>query len=176
MKTIRAATIAVALLAGSNSWAQNPPTDPQIAHIVDTAHEQDIDGGKYARKHATSKDVKQFAQMMVDDHERMQKEGKALTKKLNIKLDSNDTSDQLKSDGKASMAKLKKLKDAEFDRAYMEHEVNFHQHVLDALDKTLIPNAKNPELKAELEKARPVISGHLDRAKQLQSTLGKPNG
>lgn len=176
MKLFRTTALAVALFAGSTCWAQTPPTDPQIAHIVDTAHELDIDGGKLARKQAHSKEVKQFAQMMVDDHQRLQKESKALAKRLKIKPDDNDTSDQLKSDGKASMAKLKKLEGAEFDRAYMEHEVDFHQHVLDALDKTLIPNAKNGELKASLEKARPIISGHLDHAKQLQSNLGKPRG
>jgi putative membrane protein len=49
----------------------------------------------------------------------------------------------------------------------------WHQTVLDALDKTLIPSAKNDELKALLVKVRPAFVAHLDHAKHLQSTLKK---
>jgi putative membrane protein len=50
--------------------------------------------------------------------------------------------------------------------------VAYHQNALDALDKTLIPSAQNAELKALLEKTRPVVAAHLDRAKKVQSELG----
>jgi len=39
--------------------------------------------------------------------------------------------------------------------AYIDHEVAYHTAVLDAVDKTLIPGAKNEELKALLVKVRP---------------------
>jgi putative membrane protein len=71
------------------------------------------------------------------------------------------------------VASLKTLKGAAFDKAYIDHEVAYHQQVLDALDKTLIPNAQNAELKALLVKVRPAFVAHLDHAKQLQSSLGK---
>lgn len=51
-------------------------------------------------------------------------------------------------------------------------EVTFHQTVLDALDKTLIPNAQNAGLEALLEQVRPHIAGHLERARPIQSTIG----
>ena len=47
--------------------------------------------------------------------------------------------------------------------------------MLDAVDKTLIPNAKNAELKALLVKVRPAFVAHLEHAKQLQASLGKKN-
>jgi putative membrane protein len=68
---------------------------------------------------------------------------------------------------------LKQLTGAAFDKAYVDHEVAYHQQVLDAVDKTLIPNAKNDELKALLIKVRPAFIAHLEHAKQLQSTLGR---
>jgi putative membrane protein len=49
--------------------------------------------------------------------------------------------------------------------------VAYHQQVLDAIDKTLIPGARNGELKALLEKVRPAIAGHLQHAKTLQASL-----
>jgi putative membrane protein len=45
--------------------------------------------------------------------------------------------------------------------------------VIDAVDKTLLPNAKNAELKALIEKVRPAFVAHLDHAKQLQGELAK---
>jgi putative membrane protein len=51
--------------------------------------------------------------------------------------------------------------------------VTYHQDVIDALDKTLIPNAKNPELKALLVNVRPAFVGHLEHAKRVQAKLGK---
>jgi putative membrane protein len=43
--------------------------------------------------------------------------------------------------------------------------------VLGAVDKTLIPNAKNAELKSLLESARPIFESHLNHAKEVQSSL-----
>ena len=44
------------------------PTDPQIAAIVVTANQVDIDAGKLAMSKAQSDDVKAFAQLMITDH------------------------------------------------------------------------------------------------------------
>ena len=44
---------------------------------------------------------------------------------------------------------------------------------VDAVDKTLIPGAKNAELKALLVKVRPAFVAHLEHARHLQMTLGK---
>ena len=67
----------------------------------------------------------------------------------------------------------RRLKGAAFDKAYIDNEVAYHQAVLDALDKTLIPSAKNEELKALLVKVRPAFVAHLEHAKKIQSSLGK---
>jgi|SRR5882672_8091589 len=63
--------------------------------------------------------------------------------------------------------------DAEAEDAYVDHEVVYHQQVLDAIDKVLIPSAQNAELKGLITKVRPAIAAHLGHAKHLQATLGK---
>ncbi|HET8832227.1 MAG TPA: DUF4142 domain-containing protein, partial [Casimicrobiaceae bacterium] len=72
-----------------------------------------------------------------------------------------------------NVAHLKTLKGAAFDKAYVAHEVVYHQTVIDAMDKTLIPSAQNAELKALLVKVRPAFVAHLDHAKMLQASLNK---
>lgn len=85
----------------------------------------------------------------------------------------NPTSASLKADGKKNLGNLKGLKGAQFDSAYIDNEITYHQAVIDAMDKTLIPNAKNEELKSLLVKVRPAFVAHLEHAKQIQGSLGK---
>jgi putative membrane protein len=163
---------ALALLSAT-AWAQDAaPTDPQIAAIVVTANQVDIDAGKLAQSKSTSKEVKEFAQRMITDHTGVNKSATELVQKLHVKPESNATSKSLQSGGDANLANLKKLTGRAFDKAYVDHEVAYHQSVLDAIDKTLIPSAKNAELKALLVKVRPAFVAHLEHAKHLQSSMG----
>jgi putative membrane protein len=155
------------------SAAAGGPTDPQIAAIVVTANQVDIDAGTLAKSKASSAKVKSFAQLMITDHTAVNKSATDLVTRLHVTPESNATSDSLKDGGDQNIANLKKLSGGAFDRAYIDHEVTYHQAVLDALDKTLIPNASNAELKALLVKTRPAFVAHLEHAKQVQSSLGK---
>ena len=147
--------------------------DAQIAKIVVTANQVDVDAGKLAASKATNPEVKKFAQMMVTDHTGVNKQAVDLATKLGVKPEDNDTAKSLASGGQANLANLKTLKGKEFDKAYVDHEVAYHQAVLDAVDKTLIPGAKNEELKALLVKVRPAFVAHLEHAKMVQSDLSK---
>jgi putative membrane protein len=144
--------------------------DAQIASIVVTANQVDIDAGKLAASRSANREVKAFAQLMITDHTGVNKSATELVAKLKVSPADNPTSQSLKSDGAKNLAHLKTLKGAAFDKAYVDHEVAYHQQVIDALDKTLIPGATNSELKALLVKVRPAFVAHLEHAKRLQST------
>ena len=161
---------AVALAQGKG------PSDPQIAHIVVTANQIDIDAGKIAKSKSKNKEVQAFAQQMITDHGAVNKQAGALAKKLGVKPEDNDTSKSLKKGAQENVANLKKLSGAQFDKAYVDHEVDYHQQVLDAIDKVLVPSAQNAELKGLIEKVRPAIQAHLDHAKHVQADLGKSSG
>lgn len=147
-------------------------SDAEIAAIVVTANQVDIDAGELARTKATNADVKKFAEQMVTDHTGVNKQATELVTKLGVTPKENATSKQLKAGGDENLAKLKKLEGQAFDKAYIDHEVAYHQQVLDALDKTLVPSADNAELKALLVKVRPAFVAHLEHAKKVQSQLG----
>lgn len=164
--------MAAAVLVSASAYAQ-APTDPQIAAIVVTANQVDIDAGKMAASKATNPEVKKFGNQMVTDHMGVNKQAKELVTKLKVTPEDNPTAQSIKKGGDDNLANLKGLKGAEFDKAYIDHEVAYHQQVLDAVDKTLIPSAQNAELKALLTKVRPAFVAHLEHAKHLQSTLTK---
>jgi putative membrane protein len=160
-------------LAAGGAWAQAGPSDAQIAHIVVTANQVDINAGKLAQSKASSKDVKAFGKQMVTDHTGVNKQATALAKKLKVKPEDNATSKSLMSGGEDNLKKLKGLKGKDFDKAYIDHEVAYHQAVLDAIDKTLVPNAKNEELKGLIVKVQPAFVAHLEHAKKIQASLNK---
>jgi putative membrane protein len=162
----------LAFLAASSVSAQTV-TDPQIASIVVTANQVDIDAGKLAASKGTSPDVKKFGQQMVTDHTGVNKQATALVTRLKVTPEDNATSQSLKSGGDKNLATLKGLTGAAFDKAYIDNEVTYHQAVIDAIDKTLIPNAQNADLKALLVKVRPAFVAHMEHAKMIQSSLGK---
>jgi putative membrane protein len=169
---LSAIVIAGLLVAPAASVSAQGVTDPQIASIVVTANQVDIDAGNLAKKQAANAEVKKFADLMVTDHTGVNKSATALVTKLKVTPEDNPTSQSLKSGGDENLKTLKGLKGAAFDKAYVDHEVAYHQAVIDAVDKTLIPGAKNEELKALLVKVRPAFVAHLEHAKHLQSTLG----
>lgn len=147
------------------------PTDPQIAMIAVTADSVDIDAGKLAAEKSSNPKVKEFAQMMVRDHTSVNKKATALVKKLNVTPEESDTSRSLKSDGDKNLEKLRGLSGAEFDKAYIDNEVTYHESVIGAVTNTLIPNTKNAELKKLLQSAGPIFNSHLTHAKEVQSSL-----
>src|SRR3954465_1985076 len=165
--------LSTAILALPLTAYAQTPNDAQIAAIVVTANQVDIDAGKLAESKASNAQVKAFGKQMVTDHTGVNKQATDLVTKLGVKPEDNPTAQSLKSGGADNVKQLTQLKGAAFDKAYVDHEIAYHQQVLDAVDKTLIPSAKNEELKALLVKVRPAFVAHLQHAKQLQTSLGK---
>ena len=153
--------------------AAAPLNDAQIAIIVLTANSIDSAAGVMAKAKGSAKSVKDFAQTMIDDHTAVNKQAVALATKLGVTPEDNDVNRSLRTSADAATASLQGMTGAAFDKAYIDNEVTYHQTVLDALDKTLIPGAQNAELKALLEKARPSYAAHLARAKDIQTSLNK---
>src|SRR2546429_328411 len=129
--------IAVALAASLflvTAYAQGGPSDPQIAGIVVTADQIDIDAGKLAKSHTKNKEVSKFAQLMITDHTAVNKQAGALAKKLGVKPEDSPTSQSLKTRAAQNTKNLQSLKGAGVDNAYVDHELACHQHDLYAID------------------------------------------
>jgi putative membrane protein len=147
------------------------PTDPEIAQIVVIANQVDIDAGRLASSKASSDDVRKFAQLMITDHTGVNRQAQDLVARLKVTPAPSDTSKALKQGGDKNLSALRRLSGTQFDRAYVDHEVAYHQQVIDAIEDTLIPHAQNPELKALLVKVRPAFMAHLAHAQQMQASL-----
>ena len=176
MKSIKFAALAVALACGSGAAMAAGPTDAQIAAIVVTANQVDIDAGKWAQAHTSTPDIKAFAALMVTDHSAVNKSATELAGRLHLVPEDNATAQSLKKGGEDNIAHLTTLSGAALDKAYVDHEVAYHEAVLAALDGTLIPNAGNADLKSLMVKVRPAFVAHLEHARHLQAALVQSGG
>jgi putative membrane protein len=150
-----------------------PLDDPTIVAIFDAANTWDIELGQLALKKSHNADVKTFADMMVRDHSAARKLGRDLAAKLHVTPTPPGKDFALYKDHVDALAKLNAADGAAFDKAYVDHEVWYHQAVIDAVTTTLLPATKNAELKALEVKVAPNFQAHLAAAKALQTKLAK---
>jgi putative membrane protein len=168
---LSAAIAAVSLLGGAAVAEGAKPTDPQIAHIAYTAGVIDVAAARQALTKTSNKDVKEFAENMVRDHEAVNKQALDLVKKLKVTPEDNDTSKSLSKNAAAKLAELAKLKGADFDKAYVANEVAYHKAVDSALETSLIPSASNAELKGLLQTGLKIFQGHEQHAEHVAAEL-----
>jgi len=147
--------------------------DPTIVAIFDAANTWDINLAHIALKKSSNKDVRTFADMMVRDHTAVRQLGRDLATKLKVTPTPPGKDFPLYKDYVATTTKLNGLSGAAFDKAYVDHEVWYHQAVIDAITNTLLPATHNAELKALEVKVAPNFQAHLAAAKDLAQKLSK---
>lgn len=163
--------LSVALHTSAHAQGESAPTDPQIVGIVVAANQIDIDYAKLAMSKAKDKQVKGFARQMITDHTSVQTAVSDLAAKLNVTPADSESSDSLKAQAQQIMQKLRGLNGKEFEKAYVDNEVAYHQAVIDATKTVLIPSAQNADLKSALQGAAPLFEGHLQHAQRVQAAI-----
>lgn len=165
------AALALTLSAAALAQGAAAPTDPQIAHIAYTAGEIDIAAARQALAKSKNPQVRAFAQEMARDHAAVNDKALALVKELHVTPQDNPTSRSLEAAAKAERAELAKLSGPAFDKAYATNEVAFHKTVNGALQTTLIPDARNAQLKSLLSTGLKLFQEHERHAEHLAMQL-----
>ena len=169
-KILLGCSVAMLGLAGP-ALAAEGPNDAQIAPIAYTAGEIDIAAAKQALEKSRNSQVRDFAEAMVRDHAAVNVKALALVKKLGVTPEANATSTALSKGAAEKMAALAKLDGAAFDRAYVGNEIAYHGAVNQALGTTLIPGARNAELKSLLQTGLTLFQEHQKHAEHLSGAL-----
>ncbi len=148
-------------------------SDAEIAAIVVAANAVDAETGDLAAARANDPEVRQFGKTMGIDHRAVNQAAGELAARLNLTPVEGEVSQKLRADGEAFRTELSAKSGADFDRAYIAHEVEYHKAVIAAVDQLLIPGASNAELKQTIISVRPALIAHLNHAQQLQARLNQ---
>jgi putative membrane protein len=182
--TLAAAALAVASLAAAPARAQNAAAaapaakgldDPTVVAIFDAANTWDIETGALAAKKGRSKDVRAFGRMLVRDHKMVRQQGRDLAAQLKVTPTPPGKDFALYQDHVAIMKTLRAAHGAAFDKAFIDHEVTYHQAVIDAVTTQLLPATQNAELKALEVKVAPAFQAHMVAAQNLLTKVSGSN-
>ena len=145
--------------------------DSEILQIVVTANQGDIENGELAKKKASNKQVRAFANRMIKERTDFNKEAKVLVAKLKKPSAESTISKDLTADDKKTLDQLKNLNGREFDKAYIDAEIKHNQELIDMADNMLVPNVKDEAVKALLIKVRPALAAHIEFAKTIEGSM-----
>lgn len=121
--------------------------------------------GQLALTKASSPQVKEFAQSMIDDHSKANEELKNLAQSKNITLPS-----ALSEKNQKDYNDLAEKSGADFDKAYCEFMVKDHKEDLDKFKKAA-EKAEDPDLKSWAAGKVPVLEHHLSMAEGLEKGI-----
>jgi putative membrane protein len=121
----------------------------------------EVELGKLATQKASSEDVKQFGQKMVDDHTKANDQLKEVASKENITIP-----DSLDSKHQSRIDKLSKLSGPDFDKAYVKDQVKDHEKDVSEF-KSEADNGSDPNIKQFASSTLPTLQEHLNIAKGL---------
>jgi putative membrane protein len=149
---------------GSTGGALN---DEQIARVTESVNSAEVEQARLAQAKSQNEQVRRFAAMMIEHHEQARTQQTA----LNLGQAESPVSERFQKEARATRETLEAKQGADFDRAYLQAQVEAHQKALDAIQKQLQPSAKSPELRSYLQELMPKVAQHLEQAKTAQQSL-----
>lgn len=127
----------------------------------------EIKSGQMAQEKAKHADLKAFAKMLVADHTATSNELKPLALAANAAVPA-----ELDERRKGMIDNLTAANGADFDKAYIAQQVAAHEEAV-TLMEGYAANGDNADIKSFAAKVLPKIKAHLEKARQLQTTVGK---
>lgn len=123
----------------------------------------EVELGKVAEKNGQKDDVKKFGADMVKDHGKANDDLKSVAGKMNVTLP-----DKVSAKHQAKIDKMSKMSGDAFDTAYIKGMVEDHEKTVADFEKAS-NTVKNADLKKFIDDTLPVIKGHLEMARKMQT-------
>ena len=153
-----------------------PMMDANVAAVAHASNMDEIQTSQVALQRSQNAQVRQFAQQMITEHTAVDQQMQQMLQAKGMTMQPNQPAQAAMQATAATVANLNQRSGADFDRAYMTHQVQAHRWTLTSLDQSLIPATRDGDMKAFLSgKVRPAVAMHLDMAMRLNTSVGGTN-
>lgn len=149
--------------AGSHKMMKSP--DAKFAMMAAQGGMAEVQMGQLAAQKGTDADVKAFGQQMVDDHTKANDQLKSVASGEGMTLPSSMGAKE-----QAEFTKLQNLSGPQFDHAYVKAMVKDHEEDVKEFQKES-SMGKDPQIKNFASTTLPILQGHLDKIKGIQSKM-----
>ncbi|MBS1972264.1 MAG: DUF4142 domain-containing protein [Bdellovibrionales bacterium] len=173
LKLFFSMTAFVFLASNAHAEVQAMLTDGQIIQLMLTADQSQIDAGLAARDQSSNSDISDYSEDSILAFTTNMNEVNKLQISNGLKLEDSEANKALKDETDKSLQDLKSQKGVTFDKSYVDGQVEMLQKFVEAMDLSLIPQAKKVDLKKFLQESRKALEQQLNNAKALQAGLVK---
>jgi len=159
LTTLLTGVSAVALAAGDKISADD------FVKKAGEAGAAEVAMGQYGAEHATDASVKAFAERMVKDHTKANKELMTAAEAKGLKVPTEPGMTH-----KAMMEKFEHQKaDADFDHDFMKQMVKDHEGAVELFRKASADTTLDADLRSLAKKTLPTLEDHLAAAQKLEA-------
>jgi putative membrane protein len=131
----------------------------------------EIREGQLARAKGTSKEVRSYGKMLVEDHGKADKKLVALAAQKRVDIATPPREKGTPPARDQQVTRLDDLKGQAFDRAFAEAAVRDHEHAV-KMTKQLEEATHDGDVRRLAEQVLPMQQEHLQKARDLQSEVG----
>lgn len=147
------------------------PNDAEIATTGLTLNEKEVEQSQLAVQRASTPEVKSYAERMVKEHGRAIEETRELMKEAGYEQQPIALTRGLEVMVENKTGSLRNKSGMEFDREYMDAQIELHKATIETIRDDFLPNASNPELRSYLQETEEKIEARLRDAEQLRARL-----
>ena len=173
MKSLGIMPLFAAVLMVACATTANPTklTDTEVAMVLHVANLSAVREGEIARQKAGDAAVRDFAQVMINEHTATNNKAEADLARANVSSDDCDLSRQIDANSGRAADALRAATGKAFDRAYVDRQIEFDRYLLGIVDSTLVPSARRKVVRTAVTEFRGLVDKHLARAQQIANSL-----
>jgi putative membrane protein len=162
---------APSMMSGATAVNPTPASDPEILNAIMTFNTEEMNLSKLAREKTRTPRVKKFAETMFQEHARSNDRMASFRTQQNLQLQETRKSMKVKSKSHNTLENLQAKSGTEFDRAYMDAQVNLHRETLQAIEADYLQKTQNTHLRSMLQKTKTDVQHHLQQAQEIRANL-----
>lgn len=156
--------VALAFTGLGSAHAANNNNDQTFTTKAAQGGLAEVQTGQLVEQKASSQQVKDFGQMLVQDHTKANQQLRQIAQKDNLNVPSQPSQDE-----KSEMQKLQGLSGSQFDHQFLQAAVEDHKKDID-LFQNEASSGDNADLKAFAQNTLPVLKKHLQMAQSLSGS------
>lgn len=152
----------------AGSRETTPDGDVLGSFIAANLHE--VEHSRLASQQGSTQPIRDLGRGYARDHDDLVQRARELATNQAIKV-TQPSGDPLGQPHGETMTSLRAKSGLDFDRVYLQHEIQYHQALVNAINTDWLPKTTNQELKTFLQQVVPTFQAHLKGAQDVRAKL-----
>ncbi len=150
---------------------KNARGDAEIMALVMATDDNEVLASTEAQKKSIDDVIIGYAKLLHAEHGKNQSSIMELGKRINVVPANTKAVEDLRAKGADELASIIALDGKRFEKAFIRTMIKNHREALSLIDNSLLPRAKDEQLREHLSMTRHHVASHLEQAEGIASQL-----